>query len=196
MRDAAFQLVSAIKNNENVLVIVDSDTDGFTSSAILINYLHDLFPSWEEGHLEYIMHDGKQHGLKDHIDFIIDKKYSLILVPDAGTNDVEECKQLKKIGMNVIILDHHLQEQINPYAIVINNQTCDYPNKDFSGAGVVYQFCRYLDTLLNINNADNYLDLVALGLCADMMSMTSFETKHLENKGFENVKNPFFAYMF
>ena len=47
--------------------------------------------------------------------------------------------------------------------------------------------------LLQTNYADNYLDLVALGNCADMMSMTSIETKHLENKGFQNLKNPFFV---
>jgi len=69
----------------------------------------------------------------------------------------------------------------------------DYPNKEFSGAGVVWQFCRYLDKLLKVSNADNYLDLVALGNCADMMSMTSIETKHIINKGFQNLTNPFFA---
>lgn len=41
--------------------------------------------------------------------------------------------------------------------------------------------------------ADKYIDLVALGLCADMMSMTSVETKHLVNKGFQYPKNPFFV---
>jgi len=45
---------------------------------------------------------------------------------------------------------------------------------------------------MGINNADNYLDLVALGNCADMMSMTSIETKHIINKGFKDIKNPFF----
>jgi len=49
-----------------------------------------------------------------------------------------------------------------------------------------------VDKLLQLDLADNYLDLVALGNCADMMSMTSMETKHLVNKGFKQVKNPFF----
>lgn len=48
-------------------MIVDSDCDGFTSSAILINYLHDFFPNWVETKLNYIFHEGKQHGLNDHI---------------------------------------------------------------------------------------------------------------------------------
>jgi len=49
-----------------------------------------------------------------------------------------------------------------------------------------------LDKLLSTNYANNYLDLVALGNCADMMSLTSKETKHLINKGFQQVTNPFF----
>ena len=197
---AAALLSETISNNNRCLVIVDSDADGFTSSAILINYLHDLFPAWVENNLDYRVHDGKQHGLNDHIDWIIkvtsdlsDKRnYSLIIIPDAGSNDVNECTKLKENGINTIILDHHLCDIQNPNAIVINNQLSDYPNKDFSGAGVVWQFCRYLDSLLKINNSDNYLDLMALGNCADMMSMLSIETKHLINKGFHNLKNPFF----
>lgn len=197
LRAATATLIQTIKFNEHAVVIVDSDADGFTSSAILINYLHDLFPAWVENSLTYIFHTGKQHGLSDHIDELIerekwDSKFGLVIIADAGSNDAKECTRLKKEGIKTIILDHHLCDIDNPDAIVINNQLSDYPNKDFSGAGVTWQFCRYLDKLLQINNADNYLDLVALGLCADMMSMTSIETKHLVNKGFHNVKNPFF----
>ena len=194
LKAAAAYLIKTITSKENCLVIVDSDADGFTSSAILINYLYDLFPTWVEQKLDYRVHDGKQHGLNDHVDWIVkSQKYSLVIIPDAGSNDAEECTKLKKNNINTIVLDHHLCDIDNPNAIVINNQLSNYPNKDFSGAGVVWQFCRYLDSLLQKDNANNYLDLMALGNCADMMSMTSIETKHLENKGFQNLKNPFFV---
>lgn len=96
-----------------------------------------------------------------------------------------------------MILDHHLIDIKNSYAIVINNQQGSYKNKEFSGAGVVWQFCRYIDNLMGTTYADNYLDLAALGNCADMMSLTSIETKELMREGFqrENIKNPFFEYM-
>lgn len=188
-------MILTIQNNLPALVIIDSDADGFTSSAILINYLHDFFPAWVENKLDYIVHTGKQHGLKDHIDNILNNTYSLVIVPDAGSNDTEECKKLQENNIKVIVLDHHICDEYNPYALVINNQFCDYPNKDFSGAGIVWQFCRYLDKLLQTDNANNYLDLTALGNCADMMSMVSIETKHIINKGFHNVKNPFFVYL-
>lgn len=193
LRQAAAALISTISKQGKTLVIVDSDCDGFTSSAILINYLHDFFPNWVETKLNYIFHEGKQHGLNDHILNILKQNYELVIVPDAGSNDSDECTCLFKQGTKTIVLDHHLCDIQNPNAIVINNQLSDYPNKDFSGAGVVWQFCRYLDKLLKVSNADNYLDLVALGNCADMMSMTSIETKHIINKGFQNLKNPFFA---
>ena len=203
LKAAAALLIKTIQSDKQALVIVDADADGFTSSAILINYLHDLFPSWVENKLTYRVHDGKQHGLNDHMEWILkvtsdpidERNYSLIILPDAGSNDAEECTKLKQYNIASIVLDHHLCDIQNPDAIVINNQLCDYPNKDFSGAGIVYQFCRYIDKLLQINNADNYLDLTALGNCADMMSMTSIETKHIENKGFQNLKNPFFVHL-
>lgn len=193
LRQAAAALISTISKQGKTLVIVDSDCDGFTSSAILINYLHDFFPNWVETKLDYIFHEGKQHGLNDHILNILKQDYKLVIIPDAGSNDSNECTCLFKQGTKTIVLDHHLCDIQNPNAIVINNQLSNYPNKDFSGAGVVWQFCRYLDKLLKTSNADNYLDLVALGNCADMMSMTSIETKHIINKGFQNLKNPFFA---
>ena len=197
LKAAAAALIQTIHYNHHAIVVIDSDADGFTSSAILINYLHDLFPVWVEKYLTYILHTGKQHGLNDHIQAIIEQKKNnpelkLVIIPDAGSNDVEQCACLKTENIKTIILDHHLCDINNPEAIIINNQLSDYPNKDFSGAGITWQFCRYLDKLLQIDNANKYLDLMALGNCADMMSMTSIETKHLINKGFHNVNNPFF----
>lgn len=131
------------------------------------------------------------------MDYIKERYFPLIIVPDAGSNDYSYHKELKSKGSTVIVLDHHEAEYISEDAIVINNQLSDYPNKFLSGAGVTWQFCRYLDKLLEKDIANNFLDLVALGDMADMMSMTSMETKHLINKGFkeENLKNPFIYYM-
>ena len=62
---------------------------------------------------------------------------------------------------------------------------------------MTWQFCRYIDSVLNCNYANNFLDLVALGGCGDMMSLKSMETRYLISKGFklENIKNPFISYM-
>jgi len=145
--------------------------------------------------MKYYIHEGKEHGLSDTMEYIFEKDFDLIVLPDSSSNDYGYHKELNQQGKKIIILDHHEAEYVSPYAIVINNQLSDYPNKELSGVGITWQFCRYLDSLLNINNADNYLDLVALGNCGDMMSLQSIETKHLINKGFAQIKNPFFYYM-
>jgi single-stranded-DNA-specific exonuclease len=104
---------------------------------------------------------------------------------------------LKEHNITTIVLDHHEADYDSQDAIVINSQFNNYPNNQLSGVGVTWQFCRYLDTLLDKNYANSYLDLVALGLTADMQSLKSLETKHLINKGFEpeNIKNPFIYFI-
>ena len=194
MKSAASVLIKTILNEANALVVVDCDCDGFTASALLINYLYELFPAWVTNHLKWFIHENKEHGLSDVMTYIFQKGcFDLIIVPDAGSNDYEYHKELRECGKTVIVLDHHEAEKVSEDAIVINNQLSNYPNKFLSGVGVTWQFCRYIDKIMNNSKANEYLDLVALGNMADMMSMRSIETKHLINKGFkeENLKNPF-----
>ena len=189
----AKMLVSNIQQESNTLVICDCDCDGFTAAALLINYLNDSFPSFVQNNLKWYVHEGKQHGLSDCMDYINQKDFKFIIVPDAGSNDYELHKELKDRGIDILVLDHHEAEYISEDACIINNQLSDYPNKELSGVGVTWQFCRYLDRLLGTSYADYYIDLVALGNTGDMMSLTSIETKHLINKGFlpENIHNPY-----
>lgn len=123
LKAAAKALIQTIKQSEPALVIIDSDADGFTSAAILINYLHDLFPAWVQNKLTYILHEGKQHGLQDHMEYILKNKFSLIICPDSASSDFNEHQILKNKGITVIVLDHH--SVLLPYnysnAIIINN---------------------------------------------------------------------------
>ena len=186
-------LISHIQAEDDIFIIVDADCDGYTSAALLINFLYDLFPAYAENHIKYYIHQEKQHGLSDCINEAL--KYKMIICPDSSSNDYEYHKILWEQKSDVLVLDHHEADSISEYACIINNQLSDYPNKELSGVGVVWQFCRYINFLIkgDYQYANNYLDLVALGLTADMMSLLSFETKHLILKGFkeENIKNPF-----
>lgn len=82
-----------------------------------------------------------------------------------------------------------------PYACLINNQSCDYPNKNLSGAGMVYKFCSYIDKIAKTNYAESLLDLVAVGCVADMMDLRNFELKELIDIGTHNIQNPFLVAM-
>ena len=198
LMEAALKLLTEhISKNNRVLVVVDCDVDGNTSAALLLNYLYKLFPSWVENNVDYVFHEGKQHGLSDIIKFLDETNYSLVICPDSASNDTDECKFLKEDGTDVLILDHHDFNQENPYAIIINNQEgySNYPNKALSGVGVVWQFCRYIDEKLGKDYANDFLDLVAVGLVGDMMDLRQLETRALVTAGLKNLHNPYIYYM-
>ena len=190
-----------IDNQADALIVVDSDLDGYTSASILMNYLYAIEPEWSEKHLSYLHHCGKEHGLSDVFDKILDKWPEIVIVPDGGTNDVKYMKALNDVDINVLVLDHHLAETEpldNGCSLVVNVQTTDYPNKSLTGAGVVWQFCRAMDELFPHEvgpQANQFLDLCALGNCADMADSRKLEIRALMNLGFDNIKNPFFFQM-
>ena len=183
--------INTIEDEGRILLIVDSDNDGFTSSAIIYNYIKAMDNDIE---IDYLLHEGKQHGLEDHIEWILENKdkYNLIIEPDAGSNDYEYHKQI--IDIPCLVLDHHiLESEVSPNTIIINNQSSiNYKNKDLTGAGVAFQFCRYIDFIRDTNYADDLIDLAAWGIIGDMGSLIPLENRYIIKKGLENVKNDFF----
>ena len=185
-------LIQTIARGDKVLIQIDSDCDGYTSAAALINYLNRLFPGFVQSNIYYRIHSGKQHGIL--LETVPDD-VKLVIAPDSSSNDYEVHQALKARGVNVLVIDHHEADQISENAVIINNQLCDYPTKSLSGVGMVYKFCSYMDELLNVDYADDYLDLVALGMVADMMDLRDYETRHLITRGLENIRNPYFKGM-
>lgn len=192
MNEGAKMVISHIAHNDKILVQVDSDCDGYTSGACLLNYLNCLFPGYVQNNIIYRIHTGKQHGI---ILETIPEDVKLVIAPDSSSNDYEQHKILHDRGCDVLVIDHHEAEAISEYACVINNQLCDYPNKTLSGVGMVYKFCSYIDKIMDVDYADQFLDLVALGLVGDMMDLRNFETRHLVVRGLENIRNPYFKEM-
>ena len=190
--EGAMLLEEVIKLGQKILIVIDSDNDGFTSGTIMYNYLKDLAPELE---IDYVLHEGKQHGLQDHIDNLMNegKNYGLIILPDSSSNDFEYHEKLKEIGASVLVLDHHITDTaLSTNAIVINNQLSPkYKNKELTGAGVVYQFCRYLDWYFKSDNtnADKYIDLAAWGIIGDMGSMLELENRYIVKEGLKNINN-------
>ena len=194
LHSAFCQLWMTMSDNKDICIIVDCDCDGYTSAAILINYLYVIASKFTENHVHWFMHDSKQHGLADAMDWIDNMNPDLVIVPDAGSNDKEQMQKLYDDGRKIIILDHHeIEGEPFKYCYLINSQSPEYPNKFLSGAGVVYQFCRYIDKVTQNHAADFFLDLCALGLIGDMMSLQSFETRRLIDKGIapSAISNPF-----
>jgi single-stranded-DNA-specific exonuclease len=173
--------------NAGILILVDCDADGYTSAAVMWQYLKDKYP---EAKMEYILHEGKQHGLEDTYEQVLRSDCGLIIIPDASSNDEEYHKLLVEEGKTILVLDHHEAERYSNWATVVNNQlSVRYENKNLSGVGVVYKFCKYVDKRDDTNYADKYLDLVAVGMIGDMMKINSIENRFLYKKGLSNITN-------
>lgn len=192
MQEGAQMLMRHVAANDKTLLWFDVDLDGYSSGAAFLNYFHYLFPTFIENSVTYQTNEGKKHGL---ILEDIPENIKFIVMPDAGSSDVEQCQILQSRGIDILILDHHESDVNNQYACVINNQLCDYPNKTLSGVGIVYKFCQYFDSLLSVNYSDNIIDLVALGMIADVMDLRNFETKRIIDMGLAHITNPFFQAM-
>ena len=177
---------------KRAITIVDSDCDGYTSSAILILYMKNHFPDWN---IDYFLHEGKQHGLEDVVKKIDLNEYDLVFLPDAGSNDDDFIKDY--LNTDFIILDHHIRTDsdipLPKNTVILNNQMAkDYKNKALCGAGVTWQFCRYIDKQMNTNYAEDLIDLVAVAIIADVMDLTTLENRYIVTKGLEdNFQNVF-----
>ena len=173
---------SHVSSYTNIHIIVDSDVDGYTSASMIYRYIKYLD---DEANVTYSLHTKKQHGISD--DITIPNDCNLLIVPDAGSNDIEQCKKLKEQGIDVLILDHHICDKENNYAIVVNNQIGSYPNNNLCGAGVVYKFLKAVDEELWNDFADKLLDMVALGNISDVMDMREYETRYYVDLGLTKI---------
>lgn len=187
--DGVETLKEVIDKKGKIHIIVDSDADGNTSATVAYLFLTEEL-KYPKNLVSYSAHRNKEHGviLKELEGF----NFDLLWVPDAGSSDVEQCKFFSEKGVDVLVTDHHIVEEFNPYAVVINSKDGVYPNSELSGVGVTYQFCKYYAEKNNIEIPKNkYLDLVATGLIADMVDSRVKENRFFMREGLNNVSNLF-----
>lgn len=203
IKTAVYMLSNTIKNDGKIALVVDADCDGYTSSAIFMNYFYKFEPAWAANNIVYFHHEGKEHGLNDlKKEIATDKDIKLIVSPDGASNDKDAQRELNELGIKIIILDHHecVKDYTTKNTIVINtqlpyesDQEDSYPNKSLTGAGVVFKFCQaYNDLIYSGQNSPDWLyDLCALGNCGDMASYKELEIRALMNIGLNQITNPF-----
>lgn len=185
MENAIKRTVYAITNSQNIVVYGDYDVDGATASALLRRYLHDIginsklyIPDrLDEGY------GANPTALKQ----LRDSKLDLCLMVDCGTTAFDALEVAAKLGLDVIVLDHHTAQTTLPKAVaIINPNRLDqnlHERNDLSflcAAGVAFLFVvalnRNLRELGYFNNVSepnliNYLDIVALGTVCDVMPL-------------------------
>lgn len=184
--------------DKKIFLKVDADVDGFTSASYVYQFLKSIKADIE---IIWQLNYEKAHGLTfENLNGF--KDIGLIIIPDAS-GKVEDFKKIKEeYNIPILILDHHIIEspELFNYATIINCTEGNYPNPHLSGVGVVHKFfLAYCERYnIDISEANNYLDLVSLGLVADGMSMLDLENRYYVLEGIkpENRKNPLMEAMF
>lgn len=196
MNNAVSTMYFHINRKSKIGILIDSDCDGACSAALTVIFLKSV------GVTDYVLfsHDGKQHGVHDKVEEIIQSKVDFIIVPDGGTNDAEDCKTIKEAGIDILILDHHLIEKENISAIVINPyRGSSELNTDISGTGVVYKFCEaYYHMYMGCEweECGNTRDIVAVSLVSDVCNLSSLENRAFMHYGLSDPDNEFLNYLF
>ncbi|MDP8258336.1 MAG: single-stranded-DNA-specific exonuclease RecJ [Candidatus Aadella gelida] len=185
MDKAVARIKEAIEKKEKILVYGDYDVDGVTSVALLSETLRVMGAEYET-FIPNRMDDG--YGLNiQAVKVAKEDKVSLLITVDCGINSYEEVEYAGECGIDVIITDHHVErteQRPAACAIVDPHQTgCMYPFKNLAGVGVAYK----LVCALTDSNAEEHLDLVALGTIADIMPLVE-ENRILVKNGLKKLR--------
>ena len=161
-----------------------------TSSAIFYNYFTTLYPM---ANIDFRVHDGKEHGvILDTIPVWTD----IVVIPDAGSNQLDEQEVMSNEGRTVLIMDHHNVTRRADFdnVVIVNNQTSiNFKNKDLSGAGVVYKIIQAYDEKYGRRILyKRFEDLAALGIVSDCMDVRSLDNNAIIMNGFSSVNNRLF----
>jgi single-stranded-DNA-specific exonuclease len=175
MDKAVERIIAAINNDEKILVFGDYDVDGTTSVSSMYQFLKQIYSNLDF----YIPHRYREgYGIsKAGIDFAKENGFSLIISLDCGIKSFDLIVYAKELGIDFIVCDHHLPDEMLPPAIAILNpkqKDCSYPYKELCGCGVGFKLMTALSEKMNLPKETpfEYLDLVATAIAADIVPMT------------------------
>jgi len=183
---AVDRIRQAIKEREKIAVYGDYDVDGVTATALLVETFENLGAD-VQGYIPNRFDEG--YGLNSEaLDSLVEQGVRLVITVDCGIRSINEVEHANKIGLDVIITDHHHPYQELPPALSILNpkQLADhYAHKDLAGVGLAYKLAAAL--FGGDREADTFLDLVALGTVADLAPLAG-ENRSLVRKGIEMIR--------
>ena len=192
IQQAVERLHSAIQRNESIAVYGDYDADGVTATALLTQALRSLGGTVRE-YIPNRFDEG--YGLNtDALDSLREAGVRLVVTVDCGIRSPAEAEHARRIGLDLIITDHHQPGESLPQAEAVINpkQPGDaYPDKSLAGVGLAYKLAQALfakiagDSML----ASQYLDLVALGTIADLAPLVG-ENRSLVRSGLQVIRSP------
>lgn len=187
--DDARQIIEkGLDNNKIFGIHWDVDTDGVSSGTIMTRYLRNYTDK-----VSSYINTGKAHGLIEQ-DLEQFNSVDILIVVDSLDKDTSQYEELHNRGIQIIVLDHHAIDHnvdYDKFVTLVSSQR-NYDNPSLSGAGVVWKFCKYLDEYFMNDYSDEYVDLAACGILADVcdVSESNKENRYIVNKGLKNLKNP------
>ena len=197
MDKAVARLHQALHKGENILIYGDYDVDGVSSAALLYLVLSRMVGSRVTYYIPDRMTEG--YGLSSKsIREAAENGISLIVTVDCGVTAVEEIKLAKELGMDTVVCDHHQPAEELPPAVAILDPKIPgskYPFSELAGVGVAFKLLQGLYHKLELPAAelDDYLDLVAIGSCADIVPLVD-ENRILVRHGLDKINyNPRFG---
>jgi single-stranded-DNA-specific exonuclease len=188
MHQAVARIYQALLSGENIAIYGDFDVDGITGTALLVKGLATL----DGKAIPYIPHRLTEgHGLKTTaLENLYRQGISLIITVDCGITGVTEAKRAKRMGLDVIITDHHTPLEVIPPAVAVINPKLPHSNFPFSELAGVGVALKLLEALLQSVGKEQQLneliDLVALGTVADKMPLLG-ENRYLVKHGLKLI---------
>lgn len=191
MDAAVKRILDAVDRQERIVLFGDYDVDGVTSLALLSEMLRAYGPAAAGPDLFLPSRMEEGYGLsRESIERCLEQHHpQLLIAVDCGTSSVNEIVDLRKRGVDVIVLDHHEPKAALPDCVIVNPKTD--PNSEFHylcSVGIVFKLCHALLKTRPLLDFDlrSHLDLVALGTVADIVPLTG-ENRTLVQHGSREI---------
>jgi len=196
VNEAVERVRRAIRAGEAIAVYGDFDTDGVTATALLVQVLRSL-GAHAKPYIPHRVDEG--YGLNcEALQQLKDDGVRVVITVDCGVRSLDEVAFGTRLGLDMIITDHHAPIETLPDAFAVidpKQPQCKYPTKDLSGVGVAFKLAQ---ALLRVNarvplknpspiSEDALLDLVALGTVADLVPLTA-ENRALVQRGIARLR--------
>lgn len=175
MDKAVIRILDAVKKEEKILIYGDYDVDGTTSVALVCKFLRTNTKNQIGTYIPDRYDEGYGISFKS-IDYALDNDFTLIIALDCGIKAIDKVDYANKNNIDYIICDHHKPGETIPAAVAVLNplrEDCNYPFKFLCGCGIGFKLIQALSARQEQweSNVENYLDLVAVAIGADMVPL-------------------------
>jgi single-stranded-DNA-specific exonuclease len=175
MDKAVIRILDAVKKEEKILIYGDYDVDGTSSVALVCKFLRTNTKNQIGTYIPDRYDEGYGISFKS-IDYALDNDFTLIIALDCGIKAIDKVDYANKNNIDYIICDHHKPGKTIPAAVAVLNplrEDCNYPFKFLCGCGIGFKLIQALSARQEQweSNVENYLDLVAVAIGADMVPL-------------------------